>query len=166
MSTRFAVAAFLSVVAIAGCAAPPPPPPEVDVAAEAQTIRDLSALWLEAAKVRDGATIDGMFAADATTIYDGEVHEGLAAIRAARDEEWAEEEQGDLDWTTSSVLVAASGDLAVERGSWTEQGVDDDEIEVGEYVTVWTKIDGQWKVLIDAGTEIEDVDDVVEGEDD
>jgi len=83
-----------------------------------------------------------MFAFDATTIFDGKVLEGLAAIQADRALEWAEEPQGKLDWTTSSVIVAASGDLAVERGSWTEQDVDDDEIEVGEYVTVWTWIGG------------------------
>jgi len=160
MSKAWIVAVVLAVVAIAGCAAPPPPEIEVDVVAEAQAIRDLSAIWLEAAKQRDGATIDGMFAPDATTIFDGKVLEGLAAIRADRDLEWAEEPQGELDWTTSSVIVAASGDLAVERGSWTEQEIEDDgeEISNGEFVTVWTKIDGQWKVLIDAGTEIDDVD--------
>jgi len=160
MSRRLAVAAFLAAVAIAGCAAPPPPAPEVDVAAEAQAIRDLSAVWLEAARQRDGATIDEMFAADATTIFDGEVLEGLPAIRAGRELEWAEEPQGELDWTTSSVIVAASGDLAVERGSWTEREIEEEgeEVENGEYVTIWTKIDGQWKVLIDAGTEIDDVD--------
>jgi len=160
MSRRLAVAACLAVVAMAGCAAPPPPVPEVDVAAEAQAIRDLSAVWLEAAKQRDGATIDGLFTADATTIFDGEVLEGLPAIRAERELEWAEEPQGELDWTTSSVIVAASGDLAVERGSWTETEIEEDgeEVENGEYVTIWTKIDGQWKVLIDAGTEIDEVD--------
>lgn len=159
MSTRFAVAVLLAVVAIAGCAAPPPAEPEIDVAAEAQAIRDASALWLEAAKERDGVTIDGLFTADATTIFDGVMLQGLPAIQANREMEWAEEPQGDIDWQTSEVIVAASGDLAIERGSWTEKDLDDDEIEVGEYLTVWTKIDGHWLVLYDAGTEIEDEDD-------
>ena len=159
MSTRFAVAALLAVVAIAGCAAPPLAEPEIDVAAEAQAIRDASALWLEAAKERDGVTIDGLFTAGATTIFDGVMLQGLPAIRANREMEWAEEPQGDLDWQTSEVIVAASGDLAIERGSWTQQDLDDDEIEVGEYLTVWTKIDGHWLVLYDTGTEIEDDDD-------
>jgi len=165
MSTRLAVAVVLTVVAFAGCAAPPPPEPEVNVAAEAQAIRDASALWLEAAIERDAVTIDGLFAADATTIFDGKILEGLAAIQANREREWAAEEQGNLNWTTTSVLVSASGDLAVERGSWTEQDLEDGEYEVGEYVTVWTKIDGQWKVLYDAGTELEDDDDEDAGED-
>lgn len=160
MSTRFAVVAVLAVFSIAGCAAPPPPAPEVDVVAEAQAIRDQSAIWLEAAKQRDGETIDGMFAADATTIFDGELLEGLPAIQANRALEWAEEPPGELNWTTSNVIVAKSGDLAVERGSWTvlENEEDGEEVENGEYVTVWTKIDGQWKVLIDAGSEIDAVD--------
>ncbi len=165
MSRSIAVAVVLAVFAIAGCAAPPPAEPEVNVAAEAQAIRDASALWLEAAIERDGATIDSLFSADATTIFDGEVFQGLAAIQANRELEWAEEAQGDLNWTTTSVIVAASGDLAVERGSWTQQDLEDGEFEVGEYVTIWTKIDGHWKVLYDAGTELED-DDEDDGEDD
>jgi len=159
MSTRLAVAAVLAVVAIAGCAAPPPPEPGVDLAAEAQAIRDASALWLEAARKRDAATLDGLFTTGATTIFDGVILQGLPAIQANRELEWAEEPQGELDWQTSEVIVAASGDLAIERGSWTEQDLEDDEIEVGEYLTVWTKIDGHWLVLYDAGTEIEDEDD-------
>jgi ketosteroid isomerase-like protein len=159
MFRRFAVASVLAVVAIAGCAAPPPEAPVVDLAAEAQAIRDASALWLEAAKERDGVTIDGFFTAGATTIFDGVMLQGLPAIQANREMEWAEEPQGDIDWQTSEVIVAASGDLAIERGSWTKQDLDDDEIETGEYLTVWTKIDGHWLVLYDAGTEIEDEDD-------
>ncbi len=35
---------------------------------------------------RDAVTISGFFAANATTIFDGEIHEGLAAIQASREE--------------------------------------------------------------------------------
>ena len=161
MLTRVGLVVVAIAGVLAGCAAPPPAEPVVDIAAEAQTIRDLSAMWLEAAKVRDGATIDGLFAADATTIFDGEVYQGLASIRAARELEWASEPQGEFDWATTSVVVAASGDLAIERGQWTERDLEEDEADVGEYVTVWTKIGGQWKVMVDAGTELEDE---VEGE--
>ena len=62
---------------------------------------------------------------------------------------------------TMSVLVAASGDLAVERGSWTadEDGEGEDDADHGEYVTVYRKIGGEWKVIIDATTELGDDDD-------
>ncbi len=35
---------------------------------------------------RDAVTINGFFAANATTIFDGEIHEGLTAIQASREE--------------------------------------------------------------------------------
>jgi uncharacterized protein (TIGR02246 family) len=146
------------MVLVACCPEPPPPAPAVDVAAEELAIRGLSARWLEAAKARDGAAIDAVMRADATTIFDGQVLVGLPAIQANREKEWAEETGGAIEWTTTNVVVAASGDLAVERGRWTETEADDGEVETGEYVTVWTKVDGQWKVLVDAGTELEDGD--------
>jgi len=42
--------------------------------------------------------------------------------------------------------------MAVERGRWTERDAPDADLEPGVYITVWTKISGQWKVLYDAGT--------------
>ena len=157
MFARVSVAVVLALAGVmAGCAVPPPPEPAIDVAAEEAAIRDQSAMWLEAAKVRDGAAIDGFFAPTATTIFDGTVLEGLPAIQADREQEWASEPESELDWTTTSVVVAASGELAVERGHWTERDLEDNQTDHGEYVTVWTKIDGHWKVLYDAGTELED----------
>lgn len=156
MLTRVSVAVVVAVGVMIGCAAPPPPEPAVDVEAEAQAIRGLSAMWLEAARARNGDLIDSVLAPNATTIFDGKALEGLPAIQADREQEWASQPQGELDWTTTSVVVAASGDFAVERGYWTEQDMEDGEMDRGEYVTVWTKIDGEWKVLYDAGTELED----------
>lgn len=158
MLARCGTAVVLMVVLAACCPEPPPPAPVIDLAAEEQAIRALSAGWLEAAKARDGAAIDALMRSDATTIFDGQVLVGLPAIQANREKEWAEVPMGALEWTTTGVVVAASGDLAVERGSWTETEADDGEVETGEYVTVWSKVDGQWKVLIDAGTELENED--------
>lgn len=158
MSKCVGLAVFLAMVFVAGCAAPPPAEPEVDLAAEEQAIRDLSAQWLVAAQERDGDAIDGIFAADATTIFDGNVLVGIEAIRAARDEGWAEDPEEEITWETTSILVAAAGDFAVERGHWIEQEPGDDA-DHGEFVTVWKKTGGNWKVLYDAGTELDDEDD-------
>jgi uncharacterized protein (TIGR02246 family) len=130
--------------------------PAVDVAAEAQAIRDASSAWLTAAQAHDAATIDGLFAADITTIFDGEINEGLEAVQASRADEWASQPDAIVTWTTTSVDVAASGDLAFERGHWTSDpdGAGEAPEEHGEYLTVWKKIDGQWKVLYDTGTAI------------
>jgi len=167
MSTRVAVSVLLVLVVGACCEAPTPAEPEIDLVAETQAIRDLSAKWLEAARARDGATIDSMYAQLATTIFDGKVRQGLDSIRAARELEWAKETQGEIDWKTIGVVVAAAGDLAIERGSWTEQDPDGD-VDHGEFVTVWIKAEGQWKVLYDAGTKLDDDegDDDENGDDD
>ena len=156
MSLRHSFFVFLAIFFLAACAAPPAEEPGVDVAAEAQAIRDASAAWLQALQARDGAMIDGFFAADITTIFDGEIHEGLAEVQAAREKEWASQPDFTVTWTTTAVEVAASGDLAYERGHWTSDpdGAGEAPEEHGEYLTVWKKIDGQWKVLHDAGTKV------------
>jgi ketosteroid isomerase-like protein len=124
---------------------------------EEQAVRDASMAWLQAAQARDSATIDLYLAANAASIFDGQVLEGLMAMQTNREEEWAANPDFTIEWTTTDVGVAASGDLAYERGSWTSDPDGDGEApaEYGEYLTVWKKIDGQWKVLYDAGTTIE-----------
>jgi ketosteroid isomerase-like protein len=154
MSLRHTFFVVLAVFFLAACAAPPAEEPGVDLVAEAQAVRDASAAWLMAAQARDAATMDGLFAANITTISDGEIHEGLAAVQASREEEWASRPDATVNWMTTDVGVAASGDLAYERGQWTSDpdGAGEAPEEHGEYLTVWKKIDGQWKALYDAGT--------------
>jgi uncharacterized protein (TIGR02246 family) len=156
MSARFLFVFVLAAFTLGCCTEAPVEEPAVDVAAEEQAIREASATWLAAAQARDGATIDSFLAADAATIYDGSYREGLAAIQAAREEEWAATPDGVIDWTTTEVGLAASGDLAYERGHWTfdPDGVGETAEEHGQYLTVWKKMDGQWKVMYDAGTTI------------
>ena len=158
MSLRNTCGVLAAVAVLAACAAPAPPPaePMVDVAAEEQAIRDASAAWLAAAQARDAATIDSYLVADVRTIFDGEVLDGLSAVQMNRDEEWAEFPDSTMMWTTNDVGVAASGDLGYEQGTWVYDPDGDGEMapETGEYLTVWKKIDGQWKAIYDAGTTI------------
>lgn len=156
MSTCRVFVVAVALVSLVACAAQPVQEPAVDVAAEAQAIRDASSAWLTAAQARDAATIDGLFAANVTTMFDGEINEGLAAVQASREDEWANEPDATVTWNTTEVGVAASGDLAYERGHWTSDpdGAGEAPEEHGEYLTVWKKIDGQWKVLYDTGSVI------------
>ena len=167
MSVRNACGVVLVVLCLAACAAPTPPPaePAIDLAAEEQAVRDASMAWLQAVQARDAATIDGYFAANAASIFDGEVHEGPTAIQMNREQEWAENPDFTMEWTTTEVGVAASGDLAYERGSWIfdPDGAGDAPEERGEYLTVWQKIGGQWKALYDAGTTIKAEEESMEG---
>jgi ketosteroid isomerase-like protein len=164
MSLFRKICVVLAVSILGACAAPPEQPPAVDRAADEQAIREASAAWLKAAQEKNAAVIDGLLAADVTTIYDGEVHQGIAAVRSNREEDWTSRPDATIDWTTSEIGVAACGDLAYERGHWASDpdGPGEAPEEHGEYLTVWKKIDGRWMVLHDAGTTISGEEEVGE----
>lgn len=153
-------ALFCSIVVVAsvlaGCAPPPEPAPVIDTAAEAQAIRDLSAQWLAWSQAKEASAIAGLLAPNAVTIFDGEFHDGPAAIQANIESGYADAPDSTISWTTNEVHVAASGDLAYERGSWVfdKDGEGEGAPDTGQYVTVWKKVGGEWKVAVDAGTTI------------
>ncbi len=154
--------AVLVVAGLIACAPPAEPPaptetaPAVDLAADEQAIRDSSMQWLAADQGRDLLTYMSFMDADVTTIFDGDVHRGRAAVEAATQARWDAFPDGTLEWATGSVHVAASGDLAYERGAWTMDpgGLANPDAETGEFVCIWQKVDGEWKVVVDAGTMI------------
>lgn len=143
---------------LSGCAAPEADlGPEVDLAAEAQAVRDRSAEWLGYAQNKESATLaENLFLPDAETMFDGKHLVGRDAILANLEAETAKNPDGVVDWTTTGVEVAASGDLAIERGSWTFDADGDGEagVETGQYMTVWKKVDGTWWCAYDSGTTI------------
>ena len=156
------ILAVLIVAGLAACApsAEPPAPaaaaPAVDLAAEEQTIRDSSMQWLAADQGRDMLTMMSFIDADMISVFDGQVERGRAAVEAATQARWEADPDGTLEWATSSVHVAASGDLAYELGVWTADpdGLADPASETGEFVCVWKKDDGEWKAAVDAGSTI------------
>ena len=139
-----------------GCAKPAPEAPAIDLAAEAQAVRDRSAAWLKMEQAHDAAGIaSGVFAADAVTLFDGDISHGAAEIQAAMEGNYAKlPAEATSSWTTTDVQVAASGDLAYELGtfSFDADGAGEKAANEGEYVTVWTKADGSWRAAADAGT--------------
>ena len=150
--TRTLLAALVAG-AFAACT-PADSGPTVDVAADGQAIRDLSMQWMEAVRAQDAEAISALFTSDGTTIFDGEMVMGPAAIQADEQESFNENPDAEVSWSTNAVNVAASGDMAYERGAWTADldGAGEMEPVHGEYVTVWVKVDGAWKVAVDAGT--------------
>ena len=154
-----ALTSTLALVALAGLAACAPPPdpappveatPAVDLAAEEQTIRDYSMKWMAAENDRDLLAVMSFMAPDVTTILDGKIAIGRPAVEASTRARWEAFPDLRIEWATSSVHVAAAGDLAYERGSWTA-GED-----TGEFVCVWKKVDDEWKVVVDAGSTIQE----------
>jgi ketosteroid isomerase-like protein len=148
------VAAACGVLA-AGCAKPAPEAPAVDLAAEEQAVRDRSAAWMALAQAKDAAGIaNGILATNVVTMYDGVINEGAAAFQATSEANFTAQPNSTITWTTDEVHVAASGDLAYELGTGTEDadGAGEAAPTTVRYVTVWTKVDGTWRAVVDAGT--------------
>lgn len=151
----FSATVLATAALMFGCAQPQPAEPTVDVAAEAQAIRDRSAEWLQLAVAHDAAGIaNGMYTADAVTLFDGDMNHGPAEIQASMEADTASNPDSTIAWSTSHVHVAASGDLGYELGSFAfdPDGVGEAPSATGEYVTVWVKTDGVWRAAADAGT--------------
>lgn len=145
----------LAAALMAGCAKPAPEAPAVDLAAEAQAVRDRSAAWLQLAQAKDAAGIaNDMYAANAVTLFDGDISHGTAEILVRMEADNVKNPGSTISWSTDSVAVAASGDLAYELGNWTfdPDGAGEAPAVAGEFVTVWSKADGTWRSVADAGT--------------
>ncbi len=141
--------ALTVAVCLTACT-PQPVTPAVDLAEEAQAIRDASAKWLAAAQMKDWAGAAANFAPDGVAFpMNKEPLTGPAAIQASMEAESAAMPDASLRWSTDNVVVAASGDLAYETGSWTMSSAE--KSDTGKYITVWRKLDGQWKVIGDMG---------------
>ncbi len=125
----------------------------VDTQADEDTIRAISDRWNQMMAARDTIGMaqlyadDGMAMPPNTKAMKGpdEVRSGVAAfLNAAKDLS--------LNWETADIDVAQAGDMAFERGTYKmsmtgPRGTKIDDH--GNYVTVWKKVDGQWKVAAD-----------------
>lgn len=164
MSTRTLFALTLTAALLAtGCAkkeepkaepAAEPAAPAVDLAAEEQAIRNRSGEWMNYANSHDSASIaTKMFATDGVLIADGKAFRGQAAIQAAMEAEAKENPKSLVTWTSDQVRVSSSGDFAIENGSYNSDADGDGKkpAELGSFVTTWAKVDGEWRVLSDAG---------------
>jgi uncharacterized protein (TIGR02246 family) len=148
------MAAAALLVLAAGCAKKDEAP-AVDLAAEEKAVWDRSAEWMKLAQAKDSAAIvDTVFLADAITVFDGDVRKGSAEIKADLEAEMAETPAATLVWTTTAVKLASSGDMAWETGAFTfdPDGEGATPSVSGNFVTVWSKVDGVWRVAADSGS--------------
>jgi uncharacterized protein (TIGR02246 family) len=149
--------ALLIAIGLVGCTQQQATP-QVDLAAEEQAIRDASAKWESAYQAKDWAGAAANFASDGVLILaNREPLVGPAAIQASTEADWAAMPDASITWTIDNVIVAASGDLAYETGSYTFSN--EGEQETGKYITVWRKLNGEWKVIADMGVSTMPVDD-------
>jgi uncharacterized protein (TIGR02246 family) len=127
---------------------------QVNLKAEEQAIRSISIKWLELQKNHNAAGEAALFADDGVS-YDmnQEPSVGPAAIQRRIIQNQKENPKEVVNWTTDRVEIAASGDMAVEYGSYTDtgSGLSGTETDQGKYVTVYRKVNGTWKVAADVG---------------
>lgn len=147
--------AALALVAITclalGCS---PAPRLPDLVMEEKTIRDLAAKWQKALLERDAATQASMFADDGLEYHGGEEPlVGPAAILAWETRAAKNHPKAVITSKTNEIRIAASGDLAVQSGEGriTAMGAsgEDHSVRTQRFVTVWRKVNGQWKVAHD-----------------
>ena len=144
---QIVVLALVAVVGLAGCSRRP----NVDVAAEAQKIRERSLQWSVADSTRDIEAAVAMYAQDAVELpANTPAVFGRGAIRTWY-QSWLPDTTTSLTFATVTVDVSSSGDFGYERGTYRfvtngPKGRSEDE---GKYVTVWRRTAGVWEVVLD-----------------
>jgi len=151
---RFILVLFAAAV-LGGCATQRP----VDLAADEKAIRELSARWQQALLARDAATQAAMFAEDGVSYHDGqEPLVGPAAILEWEKKAVTRHPKAKITSTTKELRIAAAGDLAIQagEGQLTDMGEngEDHSVRRQRFVTVWKKVNGEWKVAHDIAVNI------------
>jgi ketosteroid isomerase-like protein len=145
---RIMIVLVASAALLAGCERAERPQNEaiaaqVNVATEEQTIRDNAERWVQLIRGKDAAAIAQLYTEDGALMPP---NMPIATGRPAIEQVWASMMQTpgfDLTFTPDQVLVAASGDMALDRGTY-RLGED-----TGKYVVVWRKVGREWKAAAD-----------------
>ena len=155
MRFRF-VFVFSVVMLVAACSQPTSvPSSKPDLTIEEKAIRDADAGWLKAAQARDSAGEAALFATDGVA-YREHVDPlvGPSAFQTWSAKVYAENPKQSTTWTTDSIRIADSGDLAIQTGQFHTTGIGPkgDREDKGRFVTIWKKVGSEWKVAHDIGS--------------
>ncbi len=104
--------------------------------------------WTAGWNAGDAAAIAALYADDAVVMAPGgEPATGRAAIEAAM--KGALEAAGGSQMKIKPTEVMTSGTMAVEVGTWVEDGADGSHKDHGRYMAVWKKVSGKWMIQRD-----------------
>jgi uncharacterized protein (TIGR02246 family) len=140
---RRLVASLILLPVLAGCQ---PAAPKVDTAADEQAIRAQVEAFNAAVARYDSAAVTALYAQDAALLPPNQERlEGPAAIQQF----FAGMRQLNASMVIAPtvIVVAASGDIAMEEGTWTfTMPMADGSTfsDNGKYLVAWKKIDGTW----------------------
>lgn len=124
---------------------------ESSATADEQAIRNIKTRWQELIAAKDAAAIEQIYADDAVLMPQ---NEPAVVGREAIGARWARQfTLPDLNFSLQSeqLLVSSSADLAHDRGTYSFAATlpHGPITDVGKYVIVWRKIDGEWRVIAD-----------------
>lgn len=142
----------IALAALAALAACKPAAPAVDTAAEEAAIRAQVAVFNAALASYDDSTIVSLYAPDAVLLPPNQ--ERLVGSEAIGNNfAGLEPLKATLVLAPTGVVIAASGDLAVEEGTWTySMPMADGSTynDNGKYLETWKKVNGAWLIQYDA----------------
>jgi uncharacterized protein (TIGR02246 family) len=141
---RWLTVVFVLLPVVASCAAAP----QVDLTAEVEAIRARGAGIVAAEVAQDASLSTSFYASDAISQPAGSPQlQGREAIHELYGH-FFDGTLKDFEGITTQIDVAASGDLAWEYGinRMVLNGPDGDLLDVGKYLAVWKKVDGEWYI--------------------
>ena len=136
----------LAAVAVLGACSGP----RIDVAAETAAVRVRSEGIAAAEAAQNTEQALTFWAEDAIVQGAGFPQiQGHDAIRALYDSFFGSGQLKQFEGTTSYLEVSQGGDLAYEYGvnRFVLEGPSGDLLDIGKYLAIWKKIDGEWYVV-------------------
>ncbi len=120
----------------------------VDVAAEEAAIINLEKKWSDMFGAGDLDGISAILAKDSVLLAPGEAPIiGAGNVRTATRAMLASDDV-EVSWKSNAAFVAPGGDMAYDYGTATTKLADGSVVE-GQYLVVWVRENGQWKVAAD-----------------
>jgi uncharacterized protein (TIGR02246 family) len=123
----------------------------VNISEEEQAIRGQVDRWLQLVKAKDAGAIAALYTEDGAIMPpNAPIGKGREAIQKT----WASMMQAPgfaLTFTPEQIVVSASGDMALDRGTYslTVAPNGTPQTDTGKYVVVWRKIGSEWKAAAD-----------------
>ncbi len=130
----------LTMIVTLACA-PPAQQESTDVTADVELLTAKTQAWADAFNAGDAAGIAALYAEDGTLYPPNAAPvQGRTAIQ----EFW----QGFIDTGVKAELetldVQVDGDLSYEVGAFTDLAPDGSEVDDGNYIVAWRRVDGEW----------------------
>ena len=123
--------------------------PKADTSKETDTLRSIEDQFVEAARAGDIDKILGFYApASVDMAFNVPISLDQQARRRAIKSWFASIDPKSVKNTTDDIQVSLSGDLAFTRGTSYQKSPDGLTEVSGRWVTIYRKIDGNWKVIV------------------